>query len=295
MTNKKKEVATKKRNVRAAPKKGLTSNVGKKTKKTPVKKEMSKTDQKKTPQKKRAKKKSLSANKAPLKCIIRTKVNFIKMSDSLTAATIRPHLNNLETKKHDTRGHQIVDTIHNLKSLRAFNPGEKNRWKDILQVEGSTSLIGIKTAPATLKIALFSAMYMIYEDLFAIRGQSQSSKPKVVQEEDIETYFSELKPIKYGLSYLIPWDDIDTSVKKKIDSNEDSKEDQSKPEKDKNGKSPKSDKAAKNPKSTETEKSEEKIQPKKRKIDVSDKKSDKENENEDEASEPERKTKRTKR
>lgn len=198
---------------------------GKNIKKTPVKKENKNQKKTKAPSKKTTKKKPESnSNKGLLKCTIKTRVNFIKMGNSLTAATIRPHLSNLAKQNHSTRNVQIHDTIRNLKAFRSFNPGEKNRWKDILQVEGSTSLIGVKTAPSTLKMILYTALYTIYEDIYAFRGQNPDLKSKVVQSEDVEAYFNELKPLKYGLSFVIPWEDINSSTKKKVPHSEEESE-----------------------------------------------------------------------
>lgn len=324
MTNSKKKTETgPKRNVRAATKKVVPQKTIKKTPKknvTPKKKVQPKKEPvakkappkkvtakkvkgspkpKAEPKKRRAKKRSSLNGKMPIKCTFKTKVNFIKISNSLTAATIRPHLMNLETMEHDTRNGQIKDTIRNLRTFRAFNPGERNRWRDILHVEGSTSLIGIRTAPAALKIMLFSAMYLFYENMFAIRGQTESSKPKVVQEEDVETYFSELKPVMFGSETLIPWEDMDGSSKKKNETGEDPDSESStkKPSEEKNG-----NKNSKNPdqnKKTKTEKKAEddtKKQSNKRKLSKTSKPD--ENDGNDDANseqETEKKTKRQKR
>lgn len=223
-----------------APKR--TVKKGNNTKKTPVKKEKKDNKKSKGPSKKTTKKNPESnSNKGLLKCVIKTRVNFIKMGNSLTAATIRPHLTNLAKQHHSTRNTQIHDTIRNLKAFRSFNPGEKNRWKDILQVEGSTSLIGVKTAPSTLKMVLYTALYTIYEDIYAFRGQNPDLKSKVVQAEDVEAYFNELKPIKYGSSFVIPWDDINSSTKKKSSNAEGEEENEPKEQKSSKKKVSKSD------------------------------------------------------
>jgi hypothetical protein len=136
-------------------------------------------------------------------CVYTTRFNFLSFPATHAAVTTKPHLTNVvgrqETKKPEdsTKPNKNVDIQKmgkHLLSHHSMNKAENTRWKEIIQVEGSTRHVGINTAPKSCEIGLVTGIYNGYEDLFHMTRARES---KIVQRQDVLTLFQDIYPLKY--------------------------------------------------------------------------------------------------
>lgn len=86
--------------------------------------------------------------------------------------------------------------------VRTFNPSARNRWKQILKIEGNTTNVSLAKSLKLCEIFLFTGIFNIVNDAVTILG-SKTKPRKYIKKRDIDLVFK-LYNAKYQTTNFYP-------------------------------------------------------------------------------------------